>query len=329
MNWYPWLNAPYRQLIGQYRAGRGHHALLLHALPGCGDDSLAYAVGRWLLCQHPDGDKSCGECHGCRLMIAGNHPDWHLLQPESGKNALGIEPVRQVIGHLYNHAQQGGAKVVWLPLAEALTEAAANALLKTLEEPPSDTYFLLGTREPANLLATLRSRCLYLYLSPPDEANSLRWMQSQQSADALTATTALRLSGGAPVAALALMAPDVWNHRQALCTALERALPGQQWLSLLPVLNHDNADQRLSWLCSLLLDAVKVQQHAGQAVVNQDQLPLVQQLASRLSPTTLQQQLGQWIHCRHQLLTIVALNRELMLTEQLCRWQEADRAPSA
>lgn len=326
MNWYPWLNAPYRQLIGQYRAGRGHHALLLHALSGCGDDSLVYAVGRWLLCQQPDGDKSCGECHGCRLMIAGNHPDWHVLEPESGKNSLGIEPVRQLIERLYGHAQQGGAKVIWLPLAESLTEAAANALLKTLEEPPARTYFLLGTREPANLLATLRSRCFYLYLAPPDEANSLRWMQSQQAGDPQMMATALRLSGGAPVAALALLAPEIWKRRDDLCAALEQALPGRQWLSLLPALNHDDAERRLAWLCALLLDVVKLQQQAGQFVVNQDRLPLLQQLASQLSPATLQQQLEQWLQCRHRLLSIPALNRELMLTEQLCRWQASSPA---
>ena len=88
-----------------------------------------------------------------------------MLAPEKGKSSLGIEPIRQVIETLYAHAQQGGAKVIWLPQAEQLTEAAANALLKTLEEPPEKTYFLLGCREPSRLMATLRSRCLYWHLA--------------------------------------------------------------------------------------------------------------------------------------------------------------------
>lgn len=57
MNWYPWLNGPYRQLIGQYADGRGHHALLLHAAAGNGDDALAYGLSRWLICQQRNGEK--------------------------------------------------------------------------------------------------------------------------------------------------------------------------------------------------------------------------------------------------------------------------------
>lgn len=117
MNWYPWLNTPYRQLVGQYAADRGHHALLLHAAAGNGEEALAYGLSRWLICQRRNGEKSCGECHSCRLMLAGNHPDYHVLTPEKGKSSLGVEPIRQVIEILYSHAQQGGAKVIWLPQA--------------------------------------------------------------------------------------------------------------------------------------------------------------------------------------------------------------------
>ena len=214
MNWYPWLNAPYRQLIGQYQAGRGHHALLIHADEGNGDAALVYGLSRWLLCQHPQGEKSCGECHSCRLMLAGNHPDWHVLTPEKGKASLGIDRVRQVIDGLYTHAQQGGAKVIWLAQAEALTEAAANALLKTLEEPPEKTYFLLGCRTPSRLLPTLRSRCSYWHLQNPPPALSSQWIQRQQPADPQSVETALKLSHGAPLAAAALLQPERWQQRQ-------------------------------------------------------------------------------------------------------------------
>lgn len=58
MNWYPWLNAPYRQLLAQHQEGRGHHALLLHAIDGMGEESLVYALARWLLCQRPQGRRA-------------------------------------------------------------------------------------------------------------------------------------------------------------------------------------------------------------------------------------------------------------------------------
>ncbi len=159
MKWYPWLRPSFEHLVGNWQAGRGHHAVLIHALPGMGDDALIYALSRWRMCQQPQGQKSCGACRACQLMQAGTHPDYYQAEPEKGKSTLGIDAIREINEKLYDRARLGGAKVVWIKEAALLTEAAANALLKTLEEPPENTWFLLGCREPEQLPATLRSRC--------------------------------------------------------------------------------------------------------------------------------------------------------------------------
>ncbi|MCU5775430.1 DNA polymerase III subunit delta' [Erwiniaceae bacterium BAC15a-03b] len=321
MNWYPWLNQPYRQIVEQHQADRGHHALLIQALPGMGDDALVWALSRWLMCQRRDGVKSCGECHGCQLMQAGNHPDWYKLEAEKGKSSLGIDAVRGVTEKLYHHAQQGGAKVVWLPDSAQLTEAAANALLKTLEEPPKNTWFFLSSREPQRLLATLRSRCFNWHLAPPDEAQSLRWLQKQTQAAQHDCISALRLSSGAPAAALALLDEKLWAQRQLLCSTLATALQ-QDLLSLLSVLNHDDAAARIGWLCALLIDAMKWQQGGGQFIANVDQQTLVGQIAQQLPSSALDSSLRSWMTCRDRLRHVVAVNRELLLTEQLLSWEQ-------
>lgn len=141
MKWYPWLRPDFEKLVASYQTGRGHHALLIQALPGMGDDALIYALSRYLMCQQPEGHKSCGQCRGCQLMQAGTHPDYYSLLPEKGKSTLGVDAVREVSEKLYEHSRLGGAKVVWIPDAAQLTDAAANALLKTLEEPPAQTWF--------------------------------------------------------------------------------------------------------------------------------------------------------------------------------------------
>ncbi len=323
MNWYPWLNAPYRQIIARYQDGRGHHALLIHALKGTGEDSLCYAISRWLICRQPEGLKSCGHCHSCQLMMAGNHPDFYRPEPEKGRTSLGVDSIRQVIDPLYNHAQQGGAKVVWLPDSESLTEQAANALLKTLEEPPDRTYFLLTCREPSRLLPTLRSRCLYRHLAPPDEAAGARWLSKQGIRAAEQARTALRLYNGAPLAALDILQPARWAERQGLCAGVAQALGHGDLLSLLPLLNKDKDDEPLYWLLTLLTDALKWQQGAAAFAANQDQLPLIGQLGSRYSPGTLHHQLHQWLECRRLWQTVSGINRELLLTNQLLNWEEA------
>ncbi|CAD6509141.1 DNA polymerase III subunit delta' [Candidatus Profftia tarda] len=323
MKWYPWLNAPYRQIVRQYQYRRGHHAILLHASGGCGDDSLIYALSRWLICRDTQEYKSCGKCHSCRLMIAGTYPDLYHMQPETGKSGIGIELIRQIIEKLYLHAHQGGTKVVLLPLVETLTEAATNALLKTIEEPPDQTYFLLGTREPAHLPATLRSRCFYLHIPTPTEEYALHWLNSQRPGHELSMRTALRLNAGAPVAAFKVLTTNMWTQRMQLALGLKRTIPQQQWIQLLPLLDHDNFGDCLTWLCLFLLDALKINLGIKTTLANLDQQQLISHLASVHTNKILQQQLEQWIFCRHRLLTTIGLNRELMLTRQLCLWSDS------
>ena len=328
MEWYPWLNGPYRQLIEGYQEGRAHHAVLLHALPGMGRESLVYALSRRMLCQNPEGMKSCGECHSCKLMMAGTHPDWYALSPEKGKQTLGVDAIRSVLENLYQRSRQGGAKLVWIENSEQLTEAAANALLKTLEEPPDATYFLLGCHEPTRLLATLRSRCLYLYLPTPDEAQSVAWLNKRHPASAQALQTALRLQAGAPLAAEHLLQEETVRQRSALCQALTNAVAPRAFYSLLPQLNHEDAPERIHWLSLLLLDALKIQRGAASARVNLDQDELITLLANQLTSAELDAVLSRWLRCRHQLLTVTGVNRELLLADVLLEWEQVSHPDS-
>ena len=329
MNWYPWLNDTYRQLISAYQHERGHHALLLYSLPGNGAEALCYGISRWLICQNKEGLKSCGKCHSCRLMLAGTHPDYHVLAPEKGKTTVSVESVRKLTEILSSHAQQGGAKVTYIPKTEALTDAAANALLKTLEEPSKETYFLLGCEKQESLLATLRSRCLTHFLPAPEQSVSLYWLQKQSSnIDHNNAVTALKLSQGAPVAALALLDPTNWQRRGTLCNELAVALQQRDMLKLLPALNTDSSPEAINWLLSLLSDAVKQQQRAAEFCINQDHTALVSLLATTMTSAQLINAYGQWQNCRHQLLTVPALNQELILTNQLLQWEAFITVPS-
>ncbi|BBV77113.1 DNA polymerase III subunit delta' [Raoultella planticola] len=320
MKWYPWLRPSFEQLVAGYQAGRGHHALLLQALPGMGGEALIYALCRYLMCRQPQGNKSCGQCHSCQLMQAGTHPDYYTLVPEKGKSALGIDAVRDVNEKLYERSRLGGAKVVWTGDAALLTDAAANALLKTLEEPPENTWFFLACQEPARLLATLRSRCRLHHLAPPSESYGLAWLEREVTMPQEALLSALRLSANAPAAALDLLQESHWASRQQLIQTLAGVLSSGDWLALLPILNHEQAAVRLHWLASLLLDAQKRQQGIT-LVSNPDAWTLVNQLAQTLPAARLQAIARDVSACRDQLLNVVGVNRELLLTERLLRWE--------
>ncbi|MFB6421912.1 MAG: DNA polymerase III subunit delta' C-terminal domain-containing protein [Candidatus Malihini olakiniferum] len=329
MEWYPWLNEPYRQLIEGYQKGQAHHAVLLCSLPGMGLNSLVYAFSRRILCQNPNGIKSCEECHSCNLMMASTHPDWHILIPEKGKHMLGVDAIRGVLGNLHQCSQRGGAKLVWIENSDRLTEGAANALLKMLEEPLDATYFLLGCYEPTRLLATLRSRCLYLYLPTPNKAQSIAWLSKRHSTfSSQTLQTALRLQAGAPLAVEHLLHEETSYQRSSLCQALENSVVPRAFYSLLPHLNHKDAPERIYWLSSLLLDALKMQCGAVSAVVNLDQNKLIALLANQLTSAELDIALSRWLRCCHHLLTVTGVNRELLLSDVLLEWEQMLHAES-
>ncbi|MGP4123581.1 MAG: DNA polymerase III subunit delta' C-terminal domain-containing protein [Sodalis sp. (in: enterobacteria)] len=323
MKLYPWLNTPYQQILTPYQQTRGHHALLLHSPFGNGEVALCYTLSRWLMCQRPDGSKSCDICHSCRLMITGNHSDFYQPDLGKGRQTLGIDSIRTIIDNVYGRARQGGVKVVWLRDAAQLTEQASNALLKTLEEPPEDTYFLLVCQTPARLLPTLRSRCLYWPLLAPNEAIGLYWLQQAGHEDPLSARIALRLCANAPLAAEILLQPARWQARQALCAALQGALTNGDFLALLPTLNQDKDDEPLHWLLSLLTDAMKWQQGAQEFLVNADRILLISALAARWAADTLQAQWQQWLQCLRRCHEISSVNRELLLTHHLLDWEQS------
>ncbi|MDT9587181.1 MAG: DNA polymerase III subunit delta' C-terminal domain-containing protein [Candidatus Arsenophonus melophagi] len=324
MIWYSWLNHAYREIISFHQKEKGHHALLLHANDGMGSDVLIYAISRWIMCQQPFDQKSCGSCHDCQLMLAQTHPDWHKMVPEKGKNLIGIESIHYLTSNLVNHAHQGGAKVVWFPCVDIFTEAASNALLKTLEEPTNNTYFLLECRDPDQLLATLRSRCFNYHLEAPMQQTIMSWLKKQKlhSVSLLDIETAIKLNAAAPLAVLDLLNPKNWNKRKQFYQSLMQNLVTQTIFHWLPELDQPDATVRISWLMSLLIDAVKYQQKAMHYCVNQDQSPLISKLASINSSAVLLNSVTEWQKCRHQLMTVMGLNQELRLASQLMHWQQ-------
>ncbi|AKC32128.1 DNA polymerase III subunit delta' C-terminal domain-containing protein [Candidatus Pantoea carbekii] len=320
MNWYPWLNPSYKKIIDHHQQGRAHHALLIYSIKDMGDDKLVWGLSRWLMCQKRKGLKSCGNCHGCQLMQAHTHPDWYRLEAQPGQTSVGVDAVRHIVEKLYHCAQQGGAKIVWLPYSSRLTESAMNSILKILEEPPKNCWFFFSSIEPSYLLVTLRSRCMIISVCPPSEITSLQWLKIQQCTQPTEILiTALRLSNGSPAAALSLLRSNRWCIRKIFCKKLLNSL-NNDVLELLPILNTDHMSDYLNWLISILVDVIKVHYGASNWLNNSDCQDIVMQLSKKFKPNSLQEDIQKWMKCRKQLEDIAGLNREIILTDRLLTW---------
>ena len=134
----PWLVPTYHKLTLAFDEALGHHALLIRADDGLGAEQLCSTLAKRLMCLTPKGAKACGECHACHLMQANSHPDFQPIAPIENKD-IGVDQIRAMNEQATQHAQQNGNKVIYIEQAHRLTEAAANAILKTLEEPRPNT----------------------------------------------------------------------------------------------------------------------------------------------------------------------------------------------
>src|SRR5215472_3526501 len=155
-----WLAAPMSALRAAREHGRMHHALLIHEAPGSGGDWLAAWAAALVLCVRGK-TAPCGECNACR---------------REDSRQIRIEQVRELSAELALTSHGGGYKVGILTPADALNRFAANALLKTLEEPPARTLLILVATEPSRLPTTVLSRCQRLRIRAPGRAESIAWL---------------------------------------------------------------------------------------------------------------------------------------------------------
>lgn len=255
---YPWQQDDWQQLAAL--RDRLPHALLLHGQQGIGKRDLALHFAQGLLCESPRADgQPCNTCGACHWFSQGNHPDFTVVRPEAleagaGGEAEGdsetggskkkapskiirMEQVRALIEAVGVGTHRAGLRVVVVYPLDALQTEGANALLKTLEEPPPSTVFLLVTDRIDRVLPTILSRCRQFSVARPTPAAALEWLRGQGVADV---EAQLALSGGAPLTALHAAEAEEqplqrWLVAQLGAGAAFDALAAAEQLQKLPV----------------------------------------------------------------------------------------------
>nr|WP_225933916.1 DNA polymerase III subunit delta' [Pseudomonas azerbaijanoccidentalis] len=309
----------------QQLAGRTQHAhaYLLHGPAGIGKRALAERLMASLLCQRPSALDACGECKSCLLLKAGSHPDNYILEPEEADKAIKVDQVRDLVSFVVQTAQLGGRKVVLIEPVESMNINAANALLKSLEEPSGDTVLLLVSHQPSRLLPTIKSRCVQQACPLPSEAMSQAWLAKalpdctdEERAELLT------LAAGSPLAAVNLQAQGVREQRAQVVEGVKKLLKQQQsptqlaegWNAIPLLLLFD-------WFCdwsSLILRYQLTQDEQGLGLM--DMRKVIQYLAQKSGQDKVLN-IQDWILAQRQkVLSKANLNRVLLLEALLVQW---------
>jgi DNA polymerase-3 subunit delta' len=267
----PWLGEPLRRALGTQHG----HALLLHGPRGVGQFELSLALAQAWLCEDDRvalDARPCEHCASCRLVRARSHPDLLVLVPDAMREALGwnagsgegeeggdsgksakkpskeirVETIRAAIAFATTTSARGRGKVLVVHPAERMNGVAANAFLKTLEEPAGTARFILSSAAPDALLPTIRSRCQALALRVPLVGEATAWLEAQGVADA---ALLLAACGGQPQEVLAWAAlgldANAWRRLPGSVARGEAAslhgLPLPLAIEILQKLCHDAA----------------------------------------------------------------------------------------
>ncbi len=254
---YPWLIKHWSFFIQRLDQDRLAHAVMIEGPAACGKTALAQAMVARLLCREEQ-PQACGSCRSCKLLVGGAHPDYFELQPEEDSEVIKVDQVRGLIGKLDLTTSISERKVAYIHPAENMTASAANALLKSLEEPAGNTVLILVSDNPGRLPVTIRSRCQAISVSQPDKQLVQEWLENTTGKPKDETLAALQAAGGSPLrAAYYLDSPELEAYAQ-VCQGLATLLgrPGAVSLvsSQLDVLNPADLWR---WLSMCTGDVIK------------------------------------------------------------------------
>lgn len=316
---YPWHLPLYTCLTTAFLQGRGHHALLFKTEIGLGTEQLILHFAHWLFCLNKQNEQSCSACKGCLLWQSQNHPDFHLIEPLENRD-IGVDQIRELTTKLQQFSQQGGNSVVYIKGVHRLTEAAANALLKTLEEPRDNVYFLLEAPIQTPMLATIQSRCQTWLVNAPSFLQASDWLQNEFPAlSQEEISTVLRLNYTRPLHSKIFLENDRLSVRKQFLQTFWRFFKTRDVWLLLSSFDKEKEEvlQQLEWLDSFFADSLKAKLNIASGWLNPDLYNGIELFSQALTPQQLLKGHQIIFQTQQALLSVNAVNIELMLANCL------------
>ncbi len=264
----PFSGRTSRVLATLIKSRRLPQALLFAGIDGIGKSVTADLFARAVNCNNspaPQPDATtienwgCGKCQTCRTIASGNHPDILTVEPQ--KDQIRIDTIRSLIAYLGFTPYSARHRFVLIRSAEKMTPAAGNALLKILEEPPSQTHFLLTAAKVPDLLPTVQSRCQIIRFQPWPDNVIVSHLIEQYALDKPTAETTVKLAAGSQIKATDLAQRNWVTNQSWAIEALENIeqSPVRLQLVLAERLAHkkNNLETLLNWHKTVILDKIK------------------------------------------------------------------------
>jgi DNA polymerase III subunit delta' len=334
---FPWQIEQWRQLLRAKKDNRLPHALLFTGIKGTGKTHFAECFIRALLCQRPQSllmtANTCAElsdtpevctCHACRLITGRVHPNLLWVGPEKEGQSIKIDQVRDVSEFINQTSLQGECRIVIIHPAHHMNANAANALLKTLEEPASGAVIILISDQTSRLPATILSRCQHIAFPRPPTSLAIAWVKRQLAENTVDAGLILKLAHGAPLAAIDFVKNKILSLRQDLFQALyllsqHQSDPIKSAVKIQDIDSLHLLDFMLAWMMDLL--RLQLGSHASN-MVNSDFSMQLSELSQRTHVRNNTRYMEYLQQLRAQICSGINFNKLLMVENLFVRWME-------
>ena len=233
-----------------------HHAYLFYGREGLGKRDLLTYVSNTILCESSN-LILCSQCKNCKLILSNTHPDLHVILKEEGKKNISISQIINLREKIYESAFLGRNKIISIPNIESMSRDASDAILKILEEPPKDTFFLMSSNFIYQIPSTIRSRSIEIEITAPSFNECREWLSESYSENI---DLAIELSNNRPLIAKNLMDLNILELRSTFIKDISGIIKSgkhivnisEQWCKELETL-----PLKLEWMSYILIDAIK------------------------------------------------------------------------
>ena len=233
-----------------------HHAYLFYGREGLGKKDLLTYISNTILCESTN-LVSCGKCKNCKLILSNTHPDLHVILREEGKKNISISQIINLREKIYESAFLGTNKIISKPNIESMSRDASDAILKILEEPPKDTFFIMSSSFIHQIPSTIRSRSIEIEITVPSFNECHEWLSESYSENI---DLGIELSDNRPLVAKYLMDLNILELRSTFIKDISGIIKSgkhivnisEQWCKELETL-----PLKLEWMSYILIDAIK------------------------------------------------------------------------
>ncbi|WP_343154622.1 DNA polymerase III subunit delta' C-terminal domain-containing protein [Buchnera aphidicola (Pseudoregma panicola)] len=315
---YPWLLKYYKKIVKMLKK-RQHHSILINSDNNLGINKLILNIKKWIFCENIKKEYFCNQCTKCNLIEKNIFFDIYDLKLSK---IIKVNNLREIIKKILLTPKYSKKKIVYIKNSELLTKLESNTLLKIIEEPPKNTIFFLQTNKIKNIISTLKSRLYIINIFNIKKNKNIKWLLKNTNFNYKKCNQAIEISNNVPLFAKKMLLGNLWKIRKYFYKNLFEKIKKKQIIDILYVIKKKLIVFFLNLIYTILLDSIKYKKKMFNFIINIDQKKLIILISKKFKKKIIYKSIMSWMQFEKNVLNINRINYELILLEQILKWEK-------